>query len=80
MRKRTFHKEFHDINAEKERFRESYNRAVHEINRVTRENERLVNETFSSVATISSAATITWTAESWSSSIRSKVCDVQQAK
>jgi hypothetical protein len=38
------HKELHEINAEKERFRESYNRAVHEINRVTHENERMKNE------------------------------------
>ena len=42
--KANLHKELHEINAEKERFRESYNRAVHEINRVTHENERMKNE------------------------------------
>ena len=45
--KTVLQRELQDLKVEKEKFRESYNQAVHEINRVTRENERLVNETSS---------------------------------
>ena len=42
--KTSLQRELQDLNLEKEKFRESYNRAVYEITRMTHENERLINE------------------------------------